>query len=147
MGSPTKSGTQSGSGAQALNQQMINQLESYVGQQQQSERGAIAGLGPNPYFKAAEQMNPAAYKVNPGATQTFGSTGPGTYLENLSSITGQPKATETITGSPGGPPGGGGGKKAPPPTAPPPVPNPPGPPNWGGNGHGPGSGGPVGHQP
>lgn len=78
--SPGKQAQQGASGYQAQAQNIISELEKYTGQQQQAERGAIAGIGANPYFQAATAMNPGAYRVNPGGVQTFGGTGgPGTF--------------------------------------------------------------------
>jgi hypothetical protein len=82
--SPSKEAQQGASGVQGIDQSMINQLESYTGQQEQAARAGIAGVQ-NPYFDAAQKMSPAPYRVNPAQTQTFGSSGPGTYLANLDS--------------------------------------------------------------
>jgi hypothetical protein len=112
---PGKQAQQGASGAQQNWQQIMNQLEQYVGQQQVAERGAIAGIGSNPYFDTAAKMNPSAYRVNPNQTQTFGTYGPGTYLANVNSISrgNLPLPTPYRPGGPGpgmgGPPGGPGG--------------------------------------
>jgi hypothetical protein len=99
---PGQQASQGASQVQAMDQQMLNQLESYTGQQQQAERGAVAGVGANPYFAAAQSMNPGAYRVNPASTQTFGTSGPGTYLAKLHSISSGPQP------APWNPAGGGG---------------------------------------
>lgn len=62
----------------AIGQQMVSQIENYTTEQQQKLRDAIGGMGPNPYFSAAQQMSPSAYAVNPQGTATFGVSGPGT---------------------------------------------------------------------
>lgn len=46
-------------------------LEGYVATANQNQRNAIEGMGPNPYFKAAEGMSPGAYAVSPRNTATF----------------------------------------------------------------------------
>jgi hypothetical protein len=117
--SPGKEAQQGASGVQGINTQTIDQLENYVGQQQQSERAGIAGID-NPYFSAAQSMSPAPYRVNPAQTQTFGASGPGTYLANLSSKSagGAPPAWNPVPrgafGGGNGSDGGGNGKVTPP---------------------------------
>lgn len=76
--SPSKQANAAASASQGISQQDIAQLENYVSGQQQQLRGAISGLGPNPYFAAGNQMNPANYRINPADTVGFGSQGPGT---------------------------------------------------------------------
>lgn len=85
--SPSKSAQQAASSVQGVDQGMLNQAIAQYNQEQQSARGAIAGLGQNPYFAAAQGMNPLNYRVNPQGTQTFGASGaPGTYLGQLQNI-------------------------------------------------------------
>jgi hypothetical protein len=105
-------GQSSASGLGSQLQPIISQIEQYTGNQQQAERGAVAGLGENPYFEASQAYNPSAYRVNPNQTETFGATGPGTYLANLSSIQAGPKPEpwdptkgELPKGNQGAPPG------------------------------------------
>jgi hypothetical protein len=110
--SPGKEAQQGASGLGSQLQPIISELQNYTGQQQQAERGAIAGV-PNPYFNSAQEMSPAPYRVNPGQTQTFGASGPGTYLANLSSKSagGAPPPWQPIPRDSFGPaPGGGNGK-------------------------------------
>jgi hypothetical protein len=138
--SPSQQAGKGSSAEMGQLQNIINQTESYVGQQQQSERAGVAGIGNNPYFSAAQNMSPTSYEVNPNQTQTFGATGPGTYLANLSSIQrGQPPAAGGTSMPPvkvvGGGGGGNGGGGIP-------IPHWPGPigggggPSGGGNYHG-----------
>lgn len=138
--SPGKSAQQGASGLQGIDQGIINQLENYVGQQQQAERGAIAGVAQNPYFNAAQTMNPDAYFVNPGQTQTFGTTaGPGTHSGASGSISAGAPPPPWKPPEPKQAGGDGGGPKMKPPIIQPP------PGGWGG---GPGRwGGGVGHEP
>jgi hypothetical protein len=103
--SPGKAAQQGASGYQGQAQQIVDQIENYTGQQQQAERGAIAGVGPNAYFQAAEKMNPGPYAVNPGGVQTFGAPGgPGTR-------TAAPGLSTGPLPPPWTPPGQGGGVK------------------------------------
>jgi hypothetical protein len=74
--SPSKQAAQAASAEQGVSQQSIDQAEAYVSGQQQQERGAIQGLGDNPYFSAAQTLSPTP--VNPSNTVQFGSSGPGT---------------------------------------------------------------------
>ena len=154
MGSSSKA-SQAASGEQGSLQSVLNQLESYTGQQQQAERGAIAGIGANPYFAAGQKMNPDAYRMNPGQTQTFGSSGPGTYLANVNAITsgGAPAPWRPPVDGPGGGPGGGSGSGGGPGKPPEKNPYPPGggiPGGGGGGGYGgsqgPGNSGYKGHE-
>lgn len=110
---PSPSASSGASGEMAQLQPILNQLEQYTGQQETLARGGIAGVN-NPYFGAAQQMSPAPYRVNPGQTQTFGTSGPGTYLANLSAKTAggatppwQPVPRNSFGTAPGS--GGGGG--------------------------------------
>lgn len=119
LSSPGKQAQQGASGLQGIDQSTINQLEQYVGQQQQNERGAIAGVGANPYFTAAQAMNPSAYAVNPAQQQVFGSTGgPGTHMAAPTSVSLGPaappwKPPEPRGGGGGAGSGGGPGNRAP----------------------------------
>lgn len=140
LSSPGKQAQQGASGLQGVDQNIINQIEQYTGQQQQAERGAIAGIGKNPYFGAAQQMSPAPYAVNPNQTQTFGvAGGPGVHLASAFSAGagGAPPPWQPPgpRGDPRGPGGGGGDRNNPggggPPT--PPVKMPP---PWGGGARG-----------
>jgi hypothetical protein len=130
--SPGKSAQQGASGAEAIDQGLLNQIEQYTGQQQQAERGAIAGIGANPYFVAAETMSPTSYRVNPGDTTTFGTAGaPGTHLANPVTV-----ATPAMPWKPSDPSTAKGGTMTPPLQV-----NPPAQPPAGGNqiGWGPGA--------
>lgn len=80
--SPGKQASQAASAAGASASQVIGQLQQYTDQHQQQLRDAIAGQGPNPYFEAAQQVNPQAYYTNPSDTVTFGTSGPGTSNGN-----------------------------------------------------------------
>ena len=141
-------GQSAASGLGAQLQPIINQIEQYTGQQQQAERGAVAGLGENPYFMAAQAYNPSAYRVDPTMTQTFGSSGPGTYLARLSSINAgeKPPVWDPTKGEIPKMSSGGPGPGKPPGGSPPPYPYPHGG-GAGGPGQGGGFGGPPGHEP
>ncbi len=78
--SPSEQAQAAASATGAIDQNIINQIEGYTTGQQGQLRGAISGVGPNPYFDAAVQMSPSGYAVNPQYTATFGSSGPGTTL-------------------------------------------------------------------
>jgi hypothetical protein len=72
-------GSQAQSAATAtagLQNQEIQQLEGYTSGQEQQQRGAIAGLGANPYFGAAGNMSPAGYAVDPSKTASFSAPPP-----------------------------------------------------------------------
>lgn len=140
--SPSKQAGQGASQVQGIDQNMINQLEQYTGQQQQALRGAVAGIGANPYFAAGQAMSPDAYRINPAQTQTFGTSGPGTYLAKLHSISSGPQPVAwNPTGGERMQPGGPGSEKIGPsgPTAPIVPP--------GGGGGGQWGHGPIGHEP
>jgi hypothetical protein len=118
--SPSKAASQAASQEQGISQQAVNQAEGYVSGQEQQLRGAISGLGPNPYFGAAASMSPAGYQVNPNDTQTFGQSNlpPGLEQGTPASTSSQPTGAQ---GNPFSPPSG-------PPQAPPngaPVQQPP----------------------
>lgn len=72
-------------------------LEGYTATGEQAQRDAIAGMGPNPYFAAAQGMSPSAYAVDPNYTASF-SAQPGQGFG--------PGQTNAF-GPPGSPSGGG----------------------------------------
>ena len=117
--SPSKQASAAASASGQEAQQVIGQLEQYTDQHQQQLRDAISGMGANPYFSAAQQLNPQAYYTNPSDTVTFGNAGGG----GLSS--GNPFVAPSQAGPPplpgvilGAPPSA-------PPTSTPPVTKPP----------------------
>ena len=97
--SPSKSANAAASAQQGISQQAINEAEQYVGQTEAQERGAISGIGDNPYFAAASSMNPANYAVNPNDTITFGSSGPGTTVPTSAFQQAPPTTIPTTVGS------------------------------------------------
>jgi type II secretory pathway pseudopilin PulG len=120
LSSPSKQASAAASAQGAISQQMIDQVEQYTTQQQQALRGAIGGLGANPYFGASQQINPSMYAINPNDTVSFGSQGPGTYSVPASQPTTPPQAQKPTNPNPKPPSGGSN-----PPSAPPAPPNPP----------------------
>lgn len=111
--SPSKEAGAAAQAEQGLTAADMQQLEGYVNQTEGQERGAIAGLGTNPYFQAAGNMSPSNYAVNPADTVTFSNQGPGTTASAPSSATTPPNLftppPETGpapggTGAPGVPP-------------------------------------------
>lgn len=95
--SPQKSATAAAQASNQISQQDIQQLEDYVSGQQGQLRTAIGAQGPNPYFGAAQQLNPQAYYTDPTNTVNFGVSGPGTVPAN-------PFTTGARTNPPGLPP-------------------------------------------
>lgn len=73
--SPTDQATAAANAQGQQSQAEIAQQEAYVTKQQQQERDAIAGLGPNPYYAAAGAQNPNAFAVNPANTTNFSTSG------------------------------------------------------------------------
>lgn len=71
--SPSDNAAQAASATAAASNQEIGQEEQYVNQSEGNLRGAIAGLGPNPYFSPPKP--PAA--VDPKNTANFFSPAPG----------------------------------------------------------------------
>ena len=88
--SPSKQATAAAQASQQISQQDIQQLEDYISGQQGQLRTAIGQQGPNPYFGAAQQLNPQAYYTNPNNTVTYGAQGPGTTSGRTSTQTSQP---------------------------------------------------------
>lgn len=77
--SPSDSAAQAASATAAADNAEIGQEEQYVSGAEGQLRGAIAGLGPNPYFTAPAAPAP----VNPGNTATFATPGPKGTSTNL----------------------------------------------------------------
>uniref|UniRef100_E6QP67 Uncharacterized protein n=1 Tax=mine drainage metagenome TaxID=410659 RepID=E6QP67_9ZZZZ len=74
--SPGKQASQAASAVGGIDQNSINQIEGYTSGQQQALRGAISGVGQNPYFQTAQAMNPNAYAVNPNDRTVFSNAAP-----------------------------------------------------------------------
>ena len=94
--SPSKQ-AQSVSGAASANTSNEAQIaEQYISNADAATREAIAGLGANPYYGAAANMNPGAYAVNPSNTVTFGQSSLPAGLQG-----GQPQSqsNEGVTGA------------------------------------------------
>lgn len=68
---PGSQAGQAASGASAAAQPWVNQGVNYWTGAENNYRNAIAGLGNNPFFAAADQMSPGAYAVNPRDTVAF----------------------------------------------------------------------------
>lgn len=138
--SPGKQASQGAGQLQNIDNGLLTNIENYVGKQQQQLHGAIAGIDQNPYFNAAQAMNPGAYAVNPGATETFGtSAGPGTHMGTVNAVAAGPTPPPW---KPPEPKDGGGQKMQPPHTGGGPTPPPGG---WGLGGNGWWGGGATGH--
>ncbi len=85
--SPSKQATAAAKGSQGISSQDIAQMEKYVNNQQTKLRGAISGLGPNPYFSAGGAMG-SPTKMDPTNMVSFGPTANtpgGNYLNSISS--------------------------------------------------------------
>lgn len=70
LSSPSKQAQSAASAQQGISQQAIADAEKYVDTKSGELRGAIGGLGPNPYLEAGKTLAPNAYQVNPQHTQT-----------------------------------------------------------------------------
>jgi hypothetical protein len=94
--SPSKQAQQAGQAQQGLAQNEINQVEGYVSNAEQQQRGAIAGLGTNPYFGSSSGTGPlpTPTPVNPSNTANFGPNG--AAPSTLPSGTVQPAAQPTM---------------------------------------------------
>jgi hypothetical protein len=99
--SPSQQAQQAGQQAQQLSQNEINQEEAYVSNAEAQERGAIAGIGNNPYFGGSGGSNPngspvgAPVALDPSDTVSFGPTGVSpTAAANASSGGATPKGLE-----------------------------------------------------
>ena len=80
--SPSQNASEAATATANASNAEIGQEEAYVNQSEGNLRGAIAGLGPNPYF--TPPAPPAA--VNPGNTAAFATPGPkGTTTAGASS--------------------------------------------------------------
>ena len=80
--SPSDNAAQAASATSSADNAEIQQEEGYVNSAEGNLRGAIAGLGPNPYFTPPTPPAP----VNPGNTTTFSTPGPkGTTTAGASS--------------------------------------------------------------
>jgi len=85
--SPSKQATAAAKGSQGISSQDIQQIEKYTQNQQAKLRGAISGLGPNPYFSAGSAMG-SPTQMSPTNMVNFGpsaSTPGGNYLNSISS--------------------------------------------------------------
>lgn len=75
--SPGKQASQAASASGQIADQEISKLMNYTDTHQQQLRDAIGQQGPNPYFAAAQQLDPQAYYTNPQDATTFSAGGPG----------------------------------------------------------------------
>lgn len=78
--SPGKQAQQAAQASGQISDQEISKLLNYTDTHQQELRDAINKQGPNPYFGAAQQLNPQAYYTNPHDTTTFSAGGLGSGL-------------------------------------------------------------------
>jgi hypothetical protein len=79
--SPSKQASQAASASEAISQQDIQQAENYVNTSEGQERGAIQGLGANPYIAAGNAM-PAPQTLTAPAAVTPPPTQPATVAAN-----------------------------------------------------------------
>jgi hypothetical protein len=70
--SPTQNANASATATGNATNAELNNEENYVNSSEANLRGAIAGLGPNPYFTSTKPPAP----VNPSATANFSSAAP-----------------------------------------------------------------------
>ncbi len=88
LGGGGKGAAQAGSTAAATAgqyaQQAISEIEKYTSAQQQAMRGAIQGMGANPYFAAMSGLSPKP--VNPNDSITFGSPTTQTPVDMLNAM-------------------------------------------------------------
>lgn len=73
--SPGKQASQAAQGTEGAMMPVLQELQQYTSGEQEKQRGAVENMQPNPYFHAAQQLNPQAYYTNPNGTATFNATG------------------------------------------------------------------------
>lgn len=98
--SPSKTATAAANAQQGISDKNVQQAEDYVNKTETQLRNAIPTGDSNPYFNAAGNMNPAAYKIDPGNTQSFQAPSmPSTGRDANQSTAQPPQALEPPAGS------------------------------------------------